>query len=293
MSGWLKLSKVKLIISFGGKNRVIDGDNPLGGAIVAEEIMDNLTSRVAENAEVRLGNLAKILPELVEKSYLEAVNFAAKSMIGTTSPRGADNRSANKGQVTIKAPDGDTITRWQVLAPRTIREQNAIRGVRDSGKFFSQTGQLKEEVVRVATSYVKSHPMIKVRYNGKLRDTRGRFVSPIASRKRITMGNLTLNLMPGINRNLLGGITAGDLNKGDPNLGFEQKLGFSPSAIRKLRGAGKGTFVIPGTHRPLLQPVFTYWTLNRVPQMIARAINRSVVRAPRVDNSSGQVFTGI
>lgn len=280
------MSKLKLNIRIGANQKTVDPS--VGASIIADEILGEMTSNIKNTVSLSLSKLAKNLPKVVENSYVDAVNYAAKSMIGTKSPRGADNRAANDAKVDIRDPDGEglVLAKWQVLSPRTIKEQNQIRGTKSSGEFFNRTGQLRSDILSMARSMVKRTGVVRVQYEGTLRDARGRFTSVSRSTKKIGLGQFRITLMPNINRASLPGVISGNYADHNPELTFERKLGFSPQALNKLRGATRASFVIPGTHRPLLQPVFTYWTLNRIPNIIGRSITQSI-ETRKIDDSSG------
>lgn len=275
------MSKLKLNIRIGRNYRTIDAESPLATRFITDEIIGEIGEAVSERVKINLSTLQKTLRFRIEQAYVSAVHFAAKNMIGRT------NRLGQK-QIEITDPDGEGITlaRWNQLAPRTIHEQRAIRNTKDSGKFFSQTGALKAELLQMARTMVKRTGVVRVLYRN-----RGKFAKITSQTKSVPLADFTITLMPSINRASLPGLISGRSDDHDTQLTFERKLGLSPQAIRKLKGAGRGDFIIPGTHRPLLQPVFTYWTLNRIPRTIAAAITSSINTGPKIDDSSGN-FVG-
>lgn len=288
-SGWLRLSNLSLTVRVGKTTKKFDASQQgFGTEFIVSEVLEEIKDSVDAATKVNLNKLAKNMPKVVENSYVNAVSYAARSMIGTLSPRGATERSQ---PVEILDPERDlTLTYWQALAPRTIREQNQIRNEKGPGRFYMQTGTLKAELLSMARSMVKRTGVVRVSYKGALRDARGRFASLATTKKQVKLGEFVITLMPNINRAAIPGMISGRASDTDKDLTFERKLGLSPDAIRKLKGASKGSFVIPGTHRPLLQPVFTYWTLNRIPQVIARSIQTSIDR--RVINDSSGLASG-
>ena len=262
--GWLRLSNLKLQITIGKGSVLIDGKSPRLAQMVGDAIIQDIGQKVIDRATVNLSVLAKALPKLVENAYVEAVQYAANSLIGRASPRGADNR--NDGYDVMIA--NQNVANWKALAPRTIREQNIIRGTKSSGKFFSQTGSLKKEILSFARNYVKRTGVVRV----TTRNAKGQFTKITSDMKFVKFGNFNIRLLPNIARPDLPGISSGRIRDHDQSMGFERKIGMSSTAIRKLRGAGKGDFIIPGTHRPLMQPVFTYWTRFRIPTLISERI---------------------
>lgn len=226
--------------------------------------MRSVGKRAFDRTSINLEQLKKELPKVVENSYMEAVRYAAQSLIGRASPRGVDNRNTGyDAQIEFLS-----VAKWKALSPRTIREQNAIQGTKHSGKFFQRTGALKREILSMARKYVKRTGIVRV----NVRNRFGQFQSINSSTRSFRVGQVEMRLLPNISRASLPGLQSGNVKDHNPDMSFEQKLGMSPEAVRKLRGAGNGNFVIPGTHRPLMQPVFTYWTLNKIPAVIAEKL---------------------
>lgn len=266
-------------------------ESPETAKHLTSNIREFIVNDASEKAKINIGKLARNLDVVVGTAYRKAVEFAAYRMIGRPSPRGADARQYNGGRARIMGPEGQTIANWQVLSARRIKEQNARAGTNHSGKFLLDTGELQEDVLRIAKGYIQRNTVVKVTYAERLR-SKGKFVSALSAGEG-QLGKVTIRLLPGISPSLLPGVLSGSALNTDEGLGFERALGFTGEALEKLRGASNGGFIIPGTHRPLLQPVFTYWTLHKLPQVIARSIKSSLVRDRKIDGSSGDVYTGI
>lgn len=275
------MSKVTLKVRFGPISNKFDATNPSGIRAVTDDIRTQLVNSASKDLNVNIGKLAINLSKVIENSYVSAMNYAAKNMIGRSSPRSGVQGSGNK-MTSVPGPDGLTIARWQVLSPQTVAEQNAMRGTeKDKGKFFLQTGSLRAEILAMARMYVKNTGVVRVSYIKALRGEKGRFVSPLHSSATVKVSDLTLRLMPNINPASLPGLLSGRPQDHNPNIEFEKKLGFSMDALTKLQGAvaDQDDYAINLVHRPLIQPVFTYWTLNRIPKLIANSINREVQKA--------------
>jgi hypothetical protein len=280
------LSNLKITINIGGRRVTEDGNSNRAMNAFRNGVMGEIIDRAGSSVNVNLGKFAKLLPKLVEASYANAVAYAAKNMVGKPSPKGLSNRNANGGMVEIKDPDGDTLAYWKVLSARTVKEQNQINPSAGSGRFFRRTGDLRLDLLGMARKYVKNTGVVSVKTTGKLRDARGRFTSAANVNKIVSLGEIQIRLMPNIRTGMLPGLLSGQNTDHDPSLSFEKKLGFSSEALKKLQGSG-----MPGGHRPLMQPVFTYWTLNRIPKVIAGAISSAIPQAKKIDNSSGS-FVG-
>lgn len=278
------MSKLSLTVRIGANSTTFDANSNRAADFVAASTLGEIVDDVQRSSNLELSKLAKNLPKVVENSYIDAVRFAATQMIGTRSPLTVKTTSE---PVEVRDPEGFELAYWPVLSTRTIREQNEIRGSKGQAQFFNRSGALRMDLLGMARNLVKRTGVVRVTYNSRLRDARGRFVSLVASQKKVSLGDFNIRLLPNVSPTALPGIKTGIVTDHDPSLSFERRLGFSPAALKKLKGASKGNFVIPGTHRPLLQPAFTYWTLNRIPQVIARSISAALPRRARVTNDYG------
>lgn len=277
---------LKITVNIGGRRITENATTNRAMNAFRNGVMGEIIDRSGREVNVNVGRFAKTLYKLVEASYANAVAYAAKNMVGKPSPKGLSNRTANGGMVEVKDPDGDTLAFWKVLSPRTVKEQNKVSASAGSGRFFRHTGALRLDLLGMARKYVKNTGVVTVTTTGKLRDARGRFTSAANVTNVVPLGDLQIRLMPNIRTGMLPGLLSGQNTDHDPTLSFEKRLGFSSEALQKLAGSG-----MPGGHRPLMQPVFTYWTLNRIPKVIAGAIASAIPQAKKIDNSSGS-FVG-
>lgn len=291
------MSNVKVQFRIGKESTsTFDAVNPLGAANFIQEIRNEMSKDLREIAEFDIDYLKRTLPHVVEDSYNDAVNFAAKRMIGTSSPRGRPVETRNNVYKDIRGPaveittatgkdaNGESIlsggtsviARWKALSTRTIKEQNALTGVRNSGLFYLQTKSLQNELLNNSRSIVKRTGNTQVQYRQG-----GRFAAITAASRRVSVADFKIIILPNVSRGTIPGLVSSNPLDVDSSLSFEKKLGLSADAIKKLSGASNGDYVIPGTHRPLLQPVFTFWTLFRVPRVIAGALAKAIAGGPK------------
>lgn len=286
-SGWLRLSndKIRLTITLGNQRVTTNAGSLRGGLLVSDAAMKMITQRVADSTVTNLGQLVKELHKTLENSYVEAVRYAAQSMIGRASPRGIDNR--NEGY-TVQI-EYLNVAKWKALAPRSIREQNQIQGTKHSGKFFLRSGALRKEIMAFARQYVKKTGVVKITSSDRMRDSRGRFSAVNSDTKLVKLSKFSIRLLPNISPAALPGLRSGNVQDFNANMNFERALGMSPEAVRKLSGATReysgGDLILPGTHRPLMQPVFTYWTMFKIPALVAE----KVLDATNIQGLSGKL----
>jgi hypothetical protein len=229
----------------------------------------------------------------VERSLEAAISFAANTMVGTksnvaTKGRGAPTTihfdwsepynpivNANARQVeSLKTPD---VIYWEALSRKTIMKKSntqahgAVAGRGESPRdrarqHFIHTGALQAELRQLAKNIVTKTGSVTVGYmKGNAKNFRSTKDLP----KHIKVGKIQLAFLPKANLANLPGAHTAEASVYDPNVLFERSLGISKPSLRKLRG-------VEGHHRPLLQPIFTFWALNRIPRIVATTIQNSL-----------------
>ena len=274
-----------LLVSFAiGRNVArYNASDTKGAQQLSNAIEYGAVELARKNTLVDVKRLTERLKQTVETAYTEAVRFAASRMMGRTSRRAWGK---DPDPVILLSPSdtgdrgkGTYLAEWRPLSRRQIKEQGGPTA--STGKFFVHTGKLRTEMMGMARQMVKNTGVIKVQIKDHEKDT---FRSPLRSTKTVPVADLRITLMPKIYPSQLPGLLTGDVDSFTPKMSFEKALGLSDDAITKLRGP-----VIPGQpdlyHRPLLQPVFTYWTLYRIPNIIQDAFTRGIVNTKRANNS--------
>lgn len=250
-----------------------DASNTAGSQTLKTTIMEVMSRRVTDNMKVDVKKTLTRLERVVEAAYVEAVEYAANMMIGVASPRGLDfQRTYTKADGGLEKQaksiriGGVPVANWTALSGRTVREQNQIRGTKDSGKFFLQTGELRRQLITMARSMVKKTGSVSARI---LNDETQKYIKIKATDTVVTLGKFRITLLPNLYPNALPALRGVTTYNSD--MKFERAIGLSEDMITKLQGP---RFKEQGDlyHRPLLQPVFTYWTLFKVPKLIANQI---------------------
>lgn len=239
-----------------------------GSRQLVDEIAAAMGGEVAHRVKLRLTQMTKQLYKAVSDELAYAIREAATSMVGTQSRGGYMDRerSINVTGIPIRV-FGDTVAMWRPLSKRTHVEQEKFGN--KPARFFSRTGALRMALLGLARQMVKRTGVVKV----DVRDAAGSFRRIRASDRVIPVADVRIRLLPNIFPNQLPGLRTGSVADFNPNLSFEKALGLSDEMIEKLRGPFGGN---PMYHRPLLQPIFTYWVLNRIPNRVANIINRNI-----------------
>lgn len=279
-----------------GKN---SGSRDASGTGAAQAITDAVAAdagRIArEGTLVNLRGLNARLQRIIETEYAQGVKYAADSMMGQISDGARDkvfgfnNTGFNTDipryksfQLNSKPFTTGHVT-WAPLSRTTVRRKIAGGlSVDRARRYYRNTGKLRQELLAQARQMVKRTGVVRITFN----DT-GRF-APIKDRKAlIPVGRLRITLLPKTSRSALPGLASGNLGDVDRKMSFERSLGLSPDAITKLQGPMSRGYNL--ANRPLLQPVFTYWSLFRIPQKIAGALDASINQATRsgVEDYSG------
>ncbi len=154
------------------------------------------------------------------------------------------------------------VLKWRALSPVTLKKKRQNKtsyflhrgGLRrflksKAGQLIGRTGDIRIQIVLPKGANKKDQ---RVRYNGQL----------------------IVHLMPNTYARRLPGLASGVWSDSNPDMGFEQVLGIGGLNLAKLTGkahfrnkAGEAF-----QHRPLLQPMFAYWYLHRIPQAMSAAI---------------------
>jgi hypothetical protein len=256
--------------------------------------------QVANVDRVRVEQLRQKLNYRVARSLEAAVNFAATTMVGTMSKTSATGKAgqtsihmdwtdnslpdinAGKGRIETLQSNGtfDQLY-WNALSRKTIMKKSKTEPDRlgpfkkkisdktpreQARQFYIHTGALQMELRRLAKTITTKTGTVTVGYmKGNAKTYRSAKNLPAV----IKTGKIQLAFLPKANLKNLPGVMTAEASIFDPNVLFERSLGISRESLKKLRG-------IDGHHRPLLQPVFTFWALNRIPRIVASTIQNSL-----------------
>jgi len=298
--------KSSVNISYGGSSKKIDLDQ---SQRIDREINEVLTNKLAgvvqRDFQVDALKLRNQVHRRVSSVYNDAMHYITNQMIGIksetseggytgTTPVYIDAQAINpSGLPSIgvpgqrrfnerdffkglpKNPGTQGYIEWDNLKAGTIRAKMERYGQSrtQAESFFQASGDLKSYLKKHKRRIIKRLGPVKVRLIKQPRDSKGRFAA--AFRKGVTMplADLEVILLPGI-AGTLPGLQSGQVADTDDGMSFEQSLGLSPSILKKLEGPS-------ASHRPLIQPVMTYYTLFRAPAALSAALERALGRAPR------------
>jgi hypothetical protein len=293
------LSKAPILISFQlGRNFFkFDATSSVGTQRMVDAFAEIGSEFVRQETKLNILATSKRLKQVVETAYTDAVRYAVRNMMGRSSPRAwgdpapfinimANDEGLGSVLGTRRSDGRALLAKWYPLSHRQIKSQaGGSRG--KTGKFFEDTGQLKSELLSSARAMVKKTGAVRI----EIKDAAGATRKVKASDKIIPVANLKLKLLPNIYPTQIPGLISGRPYDTNESMGFERSLGLSEEAIRKLKGP-----VIPGQddlyHRPLLQPVFTYWSLFRIPVILQEALNRGIVGKNKSSRSGVADYSG-
>lgn len=159
-----------------------------------------------------------------------------------------------------------TVT-WPNLARRTL-ERKRKRGSVNATKFFVDHRDLLETLAKLPNGGFKtSVELVRVK-RPPTRDIQGRFLAPNSAeadkRKQnyiLTLDEVRVEILPTMPRSMMS-----FQGRWDATLGFEKGfLELSDGDILKLGNFGSN-------HRPLLQPIYSFYTQYAAPTAVARAL---------------------
>jgi hypothetical protein len=292
------MAGVKVTFKVGNRRGVMNQDVDAQNSFV-DAMGDETTRKASVNFEVDVPRLQRVLDTRISASLKQAVTFAAMNMIGVKSNvntqgradptkilfnMGEDRGDQGEGDKPLINPSSGLAKvfgsqgfelQWAALSRRTIMKKSTPIGGRsyrgtspreEAKKFFTHTGSLQREIKNLAADVVGRTGSVKV-YYAKGENTKSLRI--MQNQTRVRVGQLQLRFLPKVPIRTLKGFLTEDPTYTDGTTAFEKSLGLSPAALVKLQG-------IEGYHRPLLQPVFSYWMLTRIPSLVGTAISNSI-----------------
>lgn len=231
-----------------------------------ERVMEVAVESTQRTLMVRMDGLEARLRKAVEDSYTQAINYAANSMIGTLSPYAQDKRVYMPIPLDSRPIPGvpDHVI-WKPLTQATrVRKLNYLHRIkrtnrdqsRGAVKFFVHTGRLRQQLKRFARNYARHTGLLQLfvrTEKGNIRASRRRGTMPVGALRMRVMPRVPLTALNPENSDMM----RLEQVMGIPNYGEN-------SAFNKLAGRK--------THRPLLQPVMTFWTAYYIPNVITNAL---------------------
>lgn len=286
------MAGVKVTFKVGNRRGVMNLDEAAQESFV-DAMGEEVDRKAGSNFEVDVPRMQRVLNTRIQASLKQAITFAAMNMIGVKSNVNTKGRAAPTDIVFNMGPelglegegsrplfnpsaalrevfgsDGLTL-QWQALSRRTIikKSGSANRQARDQArKFFHHTGTLQREIKDLAANVVNRTGTVKIYY---AKNAATKTPAIMQRQRRVRVGQLQLRFLPGIPIRTLKGFLADNPSYTDGTTSFERSLGLSKDTLMKLQGKD-------GYHRPLLQPVFSYWMLTRIPKLVGAAISNSI-----------------
>lgn len=290
------MAGVKISFRVGNRRGVMNNDIDAQSAFM-EAMGDEVTKKAAENFEVDVPRMQRVLDTRISQSLKQAVTFAAMNMIGVKSNvntqgradptkiafnMGGDVGLEGEGNRPFINPSAATLKdfttydmEWAALSRRTIMKKSVPIGGRsykgtsprnEATRFFKHTGDLQKEIKALANSVVQRTGTVKVYYAATATAKSTRVMT---NQRKVRVGQLSLRFLPKVPIRTLPGFLTEDPVTVDPRQAFERSLGLSTSSLVKLMG-------VEGYQRPLLQPVFAYWMLTRIPNLVGTAVSNAI-----------------
>jgi len=292
---------VTIRFAIGRNTTKFNAGDSLGSRIMSDAIYKEAVDVALGRVKVRIDRMQNKLCSQLETGYTAATKFAADKMIGTasrgmapvnimdmmTSAQGSGTiergLSGGKGKNAAQAflqsmamprnRAGGSIN-WAPLSKRMVLTQHGMTSGNPPGpgKFFLNTGGLRATLRSFGRAMVKRTGIVRVRQIDKGVEKN---IKP--GMKEIQISRLRITLMPNVYPSHLPGLRSGNLGEFDPDVKFEKSLGLSSHMLEQLYGPDRHRDPNRDKHRPLLQPVMTYWTLFNIPNKIANVLQRAVI----------------
>lgn len=259
---------------------------------------DIAMNQVVDAVAVDVHALQTRLNRAVVRSMREAINYARLNIMGTMSSSGSQ-RSATQiyfeltgredGQEPLPRSSASYIRmhqahlrgvdkiEWEPLSTKTrLSKMKSGLSRNDALRHYVHTGSLRKELGGLATAITRTTGTVRVGY---IRNKAKNFSTYAARQRVVKVGQLQLTFLPNVPLGYLPGLRSGDVTTTDRLNRFERMLPLSKDAKNKLMGWSPKEDSAPPrqVHRPLLQPITTYWLLTKTPNLVQTAISRSLL----------------
>jgi hypothetical protein len=262
---------IKAKVKLGNNSRGYSSTKGIAEA-VAKDILKFVTTNASSLVGRRLERLAKKMEFEANRELYRMASYMATNVIGTPSAR-------YPGSKDIKI-DGTTIAKWAALTPRTIalksrgnfdRKGSGINmSFPSKGSLhFIRTGDLRKAVAAAGPSFVEATGGVRVTIKPR-KQAAEEHAGP-ASYKRIAEINIELG--PRLGPALLPSIKNRAFLDVQPDMRLEKRVFKDPHIIEKLTGPQRDGF--PFRHRPLIQPVLSYWMFFKIPAQLKKTMEKS------------------
>lgn len=258
---------------------------------------DIATDQAIEAAGVDVPALQARMDRAIARSLQRAVNYARLNILGTMSASGSERSPTQIYFDTIGDADGNEALpragryywyrpaphirkipkiEWEPLSTRTrLSKIKSGKSRNDALRHYLNTGALRRDLASMATQITQATGTVKIGY---IKNKAKRF-SPIARQRVVQAGRLQLTFLPNVPLSYLPALKSGDVRAVDRQARFEDMLPLDADSKEKLKGwsPGEAAPTPRQVHRPLLQPIISYWVLNKTPELVSSAISRSLL----------------
>lgn len=286
------MATVKVSFQVGNRSGVTRGTGETGLDTFMEGLGELGAERIIEATEVDVRSLQARLDRTVARSLMRAVTHARMNIMGTVSASGSQlaptqiffettdtkdgmealpKAGAFYAKMAAKRLRGIDRIEWAPLSTRTrLAKMKSGLSRNDALRHYVHTGALRKELGSLAKNITDTTGTVRVDY---IKNKAKKFSKYKAQQARVTMGQLRLTFLPSVPLNQMPGLRSGDPRDFDSTARFEKRLNISAESKKKLAGwEGGGRNV----NRPLLQPILTYWMMNKTPELVADALARSL-----------------
>lgn len=286
---------VQVSFRLGRHSGKFDANNTAGMDSFMASLDVDVQERAARAVSVDVAELQARLDKIVRLSLQRAVNHARLNIIGLVSSHGSNqsptqiyfdnvddsvsgNQAVPRGGVRYTQRNGKRLKgvekmEWPALRGSTrVKKMKAGLSATNARRHFLFTGALRGELGDLAKTITQRTGTVSVAYKTNPKATRFTYQRGRGQRAPVTIGQVRLTFLPQVPLGRLPGLVTGRVTDTDPKLRFERNLGLSRESLEKLEGPKYGA----PTHRPLLQPIITYWMLYRTPILVQDAILRLI-----------------
>lgn len=284
---------VQISFKLGHHGGVIKGSAEAGLNMFINGLEDLATDQVVDALAVDVPAMQARLDRTVSRSMQAAINYARLNIMGTMSASGSQLAPTQiyfeltggddgaeplprSGASYIKMNQsrlrGADKIEWEPLSTKTrLTKMKSGLSRNDALRHYVHTGALRKELGELAKSITQSTGTVRIGY---IKNKAKRYSLYQARQPVVRAGRLQLTFLPKVPLNHLPGLKSGNPSVFDRLARFEKSLPISKESKQKLEGwSQQGRSV----HRPLLQPIMTYWLLNKTPSLIEKAIARSLI----------------
>lgn len=264
------------------------------------EGVENLVSLIDELVRYKASDIAKRnfdarrlqndLDQLIKQDLNQAAAFAVSKMIGIVPNQYRDNHviyfdaaqsgkfntesnrqhETFKGQIFTHEGYGSGRIQWTQLKANTVdKKYRRTLSHIDAHRFFKDRGTLAQNMVEKLNGIAYRTGTVTLRIRDTSMSAGSRAVR-VRGKEAHPLKDITIRILPRLRQSMLQTLQKFWLTSHEERgIQLAQFLGLSEEDAIKLANPR-------GEHRPLLEPVLSFWIMNRIPFSIRTALNRSI-----------------